>query len=193
MGFYRGLYKMAADEGAGQAARSTADGTVMPVGAPSLAREEISVLLVEDDEGDARLVEDELAERLPEGNNRAQSHACRRRSRHSRVQVDCVLLDLGLPDALGLDAVAQLRAHGAGDPADRPDRPRRRGGGRRGGRSGRAGLPRQGARRRRSARRARSTTRSAAAKRRRPSASCCSPRRRRARSRGWKKASPRAR
>jgi hypothetical protein len=56
---------MAADEGAGQAARPTADASVMPGGAPSLAREEISVLLVEDDEGDARLVEDELAERLP--------------------------------------------------------------------------------------------------------------------------------
>ena len=55
---------MAADEGAGQAARPSADATVMPGGAPSLAREEISVLLVEDDEGDARLVERSVLEQV---------------------------------------------------------------------------------------------------------------------------------
>ncbi len=75
----------------------------------TVTRERIGVLLVEDDEGDARLVEDELAERLP------LAHVARSRTLKEALaalgpQVDCVLLDLGLPDALGLDAVAQLRA-----------------------------------------------------------------------------------
>ena len=55
----------------------------MAGGAPSLAREEISVLLVEDDEGDARLVEDELAERLP-GAAIARNRL-RARGHHGRV------------------------------------------------------------------------------------------------------------
>jgi serine phosphatase RsbU (regulator of sigma subunit) len=87
----------------------------MAGGAPSVAREEISVLLVEDDEGDARLVEDELAERLP-GAAIARSRSLQEALRALDGKVDCVLLDLGLPDALGLDAVAQLRAHGRGVP-----------------------------------------------------------------------------
>jgi serine phosphatase RsbU (regulator of sigma subunit) len=87
----------------------------MAGGAPSLAREEISVLLVEDDEGDARLVEDELAERLP-GAAIARSRSLHDALRALGEDIDCVLLDLGLPDALGLDAVAQLRAHGRGVP-----------------------------------------------------------------------------
>jgi serine phosphatase RsbU (regulator of sigma subunit) len=80
-----------------------------------LAREEISVLLVEDDEGDARLVEDELAERLPSAAI-ARSRSLREALAALAGEVDCVLLDLGLPDALGLDAVAQLRRHGRGVP-----------------------------------------------------------------------------
>ncbi len=78
-------------------------------GTPALAREEIGVLLVEDDEGDARLVEDELAERLP----RARIARCRSLADALvalDAGVDCVLLDLGLPDAFGMDAVARLRA-----------------------------------------------------------------------------------
>lgn len=81
----------------------------------TVTREPLGLLLVEDDEGDARLVEDELAERLP--------HASVSRSRTLREAlgalgdaVDCVLLDLGLPDALGLDAVAQLRSRAPGTP-----------------------------------------------------------------------------
>jgi serine phosphatase RsbU (regulator of sigma subunit) len=69
----------------------------------------VTVLLVEDDDGDALLVEDLLAETLE-------------RARVSRVRtfadalgkldagVDCVLLDLQLPDAAGLDTVMRLRA-----------------------------------------------------------------------------------
>ena len=87
----------------------------MTGGAPSLAREEISVLLVEDDEGDARLVQDELTERLP-GAAIARSRSLQEALDALAGDVDCVLLDLGLPDALGLDAVAQLRTHGRGVP-----------------------------------------------------------------------------
>jgi serine phosphatase RsbU (regulator of sigma subunit) len=87
----------------------------MAGGAPSVAREEISVLLVEDDEGDARLVEDELAERLP-GAAITRSRSLQEALDALAGDVDCVLLDLGLPDALGLDAVAQLRTHGRGVP-----------------------------------------------------------------------------
>jgi serine phosphatase RsbU (regulator of sigma subunit) len=75
--------------------------------------EEIGVLLVEDDEGDARLVQDELAERLP----RAQIVRSRTLKEALSVlgpAIDCVLLDLGLPDASGLDAVARLRAQAPG-------------------------------------------------------------------------------
>jgi serine phosphatase RsbU (regulator of sigma subunit) len=106
---------MAADEGACRAARSPADGTVMAGGAQTVAREAISVLLVEDDEGDARLVQDELAERFPSATI-SRSRSLAEALSALDAQVDCVLLDLGLPDALGLDAVAQLRAHGGGVP-----------------------------------------------------------------------------
>jgi serine phosphatase RsbU (regulator of sigma subunit) len=87
----------------------------MPTGAPGLAREEISVLLVEDDEGDARLVEDELAERLPRAAI-ARSRSLQEARTALEGEVDCVLLDLGLPDALGIDAVAQLRSDGPSVP-----------------------------------------------------------------------------
>jgi serine phosphatase RsbU (regulator of sigma subunit) len=82
----------------------------MASGAHAPTGDGIDLLLVEDDEGDARLVIDDLAERLP--------HA--RVSRCSGLEdalsaidrsVDCVLLDLGLPDATGLDAVARFRSH----------------------------------------------------------------------------------
>lgn len=77
-------------------------------GRPS-APEQLNVLLVEDDEGDARLVEDELLERLP------RARVLRSRTLAQALSgvdagIDCVLLDLGLPDASGIDAVAKLRA-----------------------------------------------------------------------------------
>jgi len=75
----------------------------------TVTRERIGVLLVEDDEGDARLVEDELAERLPLASV-ARSRTLKEALAALGPDIDCVLLDLGLPDALGLDAVAQLRA-----------------------------------------------------------------------------------
>jgi serine phosphatase RsbU (regulator of sigma subunit) len=82
---------------------------VIAHGGRTVTHEEIGVLLVEDDEGDARLVEDELAERLP------QARILRSRTLKEALAtlgsaVDCVLLDLGLPDTSGLEAVARLRA-----------------------------------------------------------------------------------
>jgi serine phosphatase RsbU (regulator of sigma subunit) len=73
----------------------------------TVAFEEIGVLLVEDDDGDARLVEDDLAERLP------RARLTRSRTLGDALsafgpEIDCVLLDLGLPDATGLGAVARL-------------------------------------------------------------------------------------
>jgi serine phosphatase RsbU (regulator of sigma subunit) len=73
------------------------------------ATETLTVLLVEDDDGDARLVQDELLERLP------KARLLRSRTLAEAVQalkgrIDCVLLDLGLPDATGIDAVSRLRA-----------------------------------------------------------------------------------
>ena len=67
-----------------------------------------ALLLVEDDSGDALIVEDQLADALP-----------RSRLIHARTlaealsvltpEIDCVLLDLRLPDAGGLEAVEAVR------------------------------------------------------------------------------------
>jgi serine phosphatase RsbU (regulator of sigma subunit) len=88
---------------------------VTPGDERAVTREPIGVLLVEDDEGDALLVRDELAERLP------HARIVHRRTLKEALaslgaDVDCVLLDLGLPDALGLDAVAKLRARAPSTP-----------------------------------------------------------------------------
>ncbi len=68
----------------------------------------ITVLLVEDDDGDALLVEDELAELLP------GAEVVRGRTLGEALEApadgpDCILLDLGLPDARGVEAVGALR------------------------------------------------------------------------------------
>lgn len=70
---------------------------------------EIGLLLVEDDNGDARLVQDELAETLPQARI-LRCNTLDEALAHLGPGVDCVLLDLGLPDASGIDAVARLRA-----------------------------------------------------------------------------------
>ncbi|MEE6297080.1 PP2C family protein-serine/threonine phosphatase [Georgenia wangjunii] len=70
--------------------------------------EPLHVLLVEDDDGDALLVEELLAEAdLYPDLTRAWSLEAALDA--LAVPVDCVLLDLGLPDASGLDALVRLR------------------------------------------------------------------------------------
>lgn len=91
----------------------------MAGGGQAAAHEEIGVLLVEDDEGDARLVEDELADTLPQAwiaRSSTLREALSALGPAVDPAVDCVLLDLGLPDASGLDAVARLRAQVPGIP-----------------------------------------------------------------------------
>jgi serine phosphatase RsbU (regulator of sigma subunit) len=82
---------------------------VIANGGQTVSDEEIGVLLVEDDEGDARLVEDELSEVLPRARV-VRSRMLKEALSELGPAIDCVLLDLGLPDASGLDAVARLRA-----------------------------------------------------------------------------------
>lgn len=70
----------------------------------------ITLLLVEDDDGDALLVEEHLADAG------LATRLVRARSVDEAVgllDVDCVLLDLGLPDAVGLDALSRLLSAGA--------------------------------------------------------------------------------
>jgi serine phosphatase RsbU (regulator of sigma subunit) len=71
----------------------------------------ISVLLVEDDEGDAVLVE----ALLEEVDADVELHRARtlREAEGLLTKVDCVLLDLGLPDTTGLDGLTRLLAHPA--------------------------------------------------------------------------------
>ncbi|MFC4556357.1 PP2C family protein-serine/threonine phosphatase [Georgenia faecalis] len=75
---------------------------------PAPAAEALHILLVEDDDGDAFLVEELLAEAdLRPDLTRAWSLEAALDA--LAVPVDCVLLDLGLPDASGLDALVRLR------------------------------------------------------------------------------------
>jgi len=68
----------------------------------------LRVLLVEDDDGDALLVEDYLAAALPRaGITRARTVG--QALSELAAELDCVLLDLNLPDAVGLDAVLSVR------------------------------------------------------------------------------------
>jgi serine phosphatase RsbU (regulator of sigma subunit) len=68
----------------------------------------LTLLLVEDDDGDALLVEDQLAEVLPRARV-SRSRTLAEALAAPKAQIDCVLLDLQLPDAAGLDGVAGIR------------------------------------------------------------------------------------
>jgi serine phosphatase RsbU (regulator of sigma subunit) len=67
----------------------------------------VSVLLVEDDEGDAVLVTEWLSE-VDEPIELTRVRTLGEAIAH-RAPVDCILLDLGLPDAIGLDGVRRLQ------------------------------------------------------------------------------------
>ncbi len=69
----------------------------------------IRVLLVEDDDGDALLVEDLLAEALP-GAQIVRSRTFGEALSELHTGLHCVLLDLKLPDAEGLETVLRVRA-----------------------------------------------------------------------------------
>src|SRR5262245_64632888 len=66
------------------------------------------ILLVEDDDGDALLVREMLADGLP--NARIERVSRLAEARRAVRYVDCVLLDMGLPDAEGTSGVEQLVA-----------------------------------------------------------------------------------
>jgi len=67
------------------------------------------VLLVEDDPGDALLVETYLEE--AGGYHLTWVRSLAELAALDDIDPDCVLLDLGLPDAFGLDALHQVRTH----------------------------------------------------------------------------------
>ncbi|HEX4465609.1 MAG TPA: SpoIIE family protein phosphatase [Solirubrobacteraceae bacterium] len=69
----------------------------------------LRILLVEDDEGDAVLVEDLLSDALIAVET-VRAPTLRAAIAELERDVDCVLLDLNLPDAQGLEAVERLRA-----------------------------------------------------------------------------------
>ncbi|MDG4828334.1 SpoIIE family protein phosphatase [Solwaraspora sp. WMMD1047] len=74
--------------------------------------ERLRVLLVEDDEGDAFLVGELLAETDAAIDLAVATSLNQARTRFAGV--DCVLLDLGLPDAQGLDGLRQVLAAASG-------------------------------------------------------------------------------
>jgi serine phosphatase RsbU (regulator of sigma subunit) len=79
------------------------------VSAPASLRASLDVLLIEDDDDDALIVEDMLAD------SASEISLARGRTLQAGLEqlpggFNCVLLDLRLPDVVGLDAVARLRA-----------------------------------------------------------------------------------
>ncbi|HEV7936430.1 MAG TPA: SpoIIE family protein phosphatase [Solirubrobacteraceae bacterium] len=100
-------------------ARTYGEGTAALPGsggrATAAARDDLSVLLVEDDDGDALLVEDLLEAALP-GARLTRAHTFAQALATLKDDIDCLLLDLKLPDAEGLDTVVRLRAQAPGVP-----------------------------------------------------------------------------
>ncbi|PRZ05596.1 serine phosphatase RsbU (regulator of sigma subunit) [Isoptericola sp. CG 20/1183] len=67
------------------------------------------VLLVEDDDGDALLVTELLADAEIEIEVRRATSVAQAADELAQSAVDCLIVDLGLPDAVGLGAVERLR------------------------------------------------------------------------------------
>ncbi|CAN5260131.1 SpoIIE family protein phosphatase [soil metagenome] len=76
--------------------------------------EELDLLLVEDDAGDALLVEELVAECRPRMRLWVASGLSEALEMVASRRPDCVLLDLNLPDSHGLDALAALQKQAAG-------------------------------------------------------------------------------
>ncbi|MFE6776236.1 PP2C family protein-serine/threonine phosphatase [Streptomyces sp. NPDC057702] len=68
------------------------------------------VLLIEDDEGDALLVEELLADTGLRFELTTRTTLAAARTELADSRIDCILLDLHLPDASGTDAVTAIRA-----------------------------------------------------------------------------------
>jgi serine phosphatase RsbU (regulator of sigma subunit) len=81
---------------------------VLDSAAVPAAGDAITVLLVEDDDGDALIVDDLLSEALV-GARITRSRTFADALQELSPQIDCVLLDLKLPDVEGLDTVMRLR------------------------------------------------------------------------------------
>ena len=75
-------------------------------GSPAKYQERLRVLLVEDDEGDAFLVRELLSEAEAPFDLTVASSLREARTKMRNVQ--CILLDLGLPDAEGIDGLRKL-------------------------------------------------------------------------------------
>jgi serine phosphatase RsbU (regulator of sigma subunit) len=90
--------------------------TVLSTGQPLRQR----VLLVEDDDGDALLVEALLDDAFPGGvevvRARSLAQAVDVLARPGQLGSWCVLVDLGLPDAMGFDAIHRIREAAPFDP-----------------------------------------------------------------------------
>jgi len=74
-----------------------------------MADRQINILLIEDNPGDARLIEEMLSE--VDGTLFNVENACRLSDGLTRIQkggIDAVLLDLGLPDSAGLDTFEKV-------------------------------------------------------------------------------------
>jgi serine phosphatase RsbU (regulator of sigma subunit) len=80
---------------------------------------DVRVLVVEDDDGDALLVQELLHDALPDASvarvgSLGEAVRVLGEAKGRSAEVTCVLLDLGLPDSVGLESVATLRQY---DPA----------------------------------------------------------------------------
>src|SRR5215217_3489454 len=107
-----GRVRAGSDEGE-RTDRATSDvSSLLPVMGTAAPVESLRVLLVEDDDGDAFLVQELLDEAVsPVELVRARTLA---EAEAAVGRVDCVLLDLGLPDASGLDGLRRLAARADG-------------------------------------------------------------------------------
>ncbi|MDR7169251.1 serine phosphatase RsbU (regulator of sigma subunit) [Nocardia kruczakiae] len=96
------------DESRGATARPPLDG-VTPLGTASPLGQ--TILLVEDDPGDALLVEELVADGAPGVRLEHVRSLAEAGAWLAAGLPDCVLLDLNLPDSHGLDALARLREY----------------------------------------------------------------------------------